>query len=51
MRSQDTYIQYGVSRELAAQLEGINLPVTTFRIHPTNLWPPATAFRPTKSGW
>ena len=31
MRSQDTDIQYGVSRELAARLEGINLPVTTFR--------------------
>lgn len=31
MRFQDTYIQYGVDRELAAKLEGINLPVTTFR--------------------
>ena len=31
MRLQDTYIQYGVDRELAARLEGINLPVTTFR--------------------
>lgn len=31
MRFQDTDIQYGVSRELSARLEGINLPVTTFR--------------------
>ena len=31
MRFQDTYIQYGVDRELSARLEGINLPVTAFR--------------------